>query len=118
MPTGDEGGNYTWGRDRTSCSVSILVESYYSRVHPKRIKVMEQNIYTALLINAWYSAQSLYLAQHGTIEDADKERIFLDVLTQAHRLQAIIGNTAGFKELDKEGIREAVRAMIGLDNRP
>ena len=79
---------------------------------------MNKDIYTALLVNAWYTAQSLHFAQHGSLDDDDKERLFIDIFEQTHRLQALTGNEAGFAALDKEGIREAVRLMIGIGRRP
>lgn len=79
---------------------------------------MDKEIYTALLVNAWYTAQSLFLAQHGHLEDDDKERLFLDVLRQIRCLQKITGNEAGFKDLDKDEVRESVRSMLGIGKRP
>lgn len=78
---------------------------------------MDKDIYAALLVNAWYTSQVLHFTQHGNLEDADKERLFIDILEQTHRLQNITGNTAGFKGLDKDARRDAVRIMLGIGKR-
>jgi hypothetical protein len=59
----------------------------------------------------------LYFAQHGSLEDDDKERLFVDILGQTRRLQDITENTAGFKDLDKAERRDAVRVMLGIGKR-
>lgn len=44
-------------------------------------------LYAALVVNAWYSAQSLHFAEHGSLSDDDKTKLLKDVLIKMARVQ-------------------------------
>ena len=44
-------------------------------------------LYAALVVNAWYSAQSLHLAEHGSLTKNDKTRLLKDTLTKMLTIQ-------------------------------
>ena len=44
-------------------------------------------LYAALIVNAWYSAQSLHLTKHGSLTENDKTKLLADIFDVTLRVQ-------------------------------